>query len=322
MAPEIQSQTHLTVEQSTPRLRLDAYLRERLAPVSRGVIQRLIAEGHILINDRPVKPSHPPHAGDRITVRWPMPEPAQAAPQDIPLDILFEDADLLILNKPPGLVVHPSAGHADGTLVNALLHHCRGELSGIGGVARPGIVHRLDRDTSGCIVAAKNDFAHAALAIQFSSRKVDKIYLALACGQIAADRGVIEAAIARHPTHRKRMAVTDGTGRPAQTDYRVLERFELATFVEVTLHTGRTHQVRVHLKHLGHPLLGDLTYGNRQNQRLREAMGSLPARQMLHAFRLAFEHPRTGRRIASEAPCPSDFTATLAALRADQPIPS
>jgi 23S rRNA pseudouridine1911/1915/1917 synthase len=322
MAREISSQTSLTVDSPPPRQRVDAYLRERLAPVSRGVIQRLIAEGHILINDRPVKPSHPPRAGDRITIHWPMPEPALATAQDIPLDILFEDADLLVLNKPPGLVVHPSAGHADGTLVNALLHHCHGELSGIGGIARPGIVHRLDRDTSGCLVAAKNDFAHAALAMQFSSRKVDKIYLALACGQIAPDQGVIAAAIARHPTHRKRMAVTDGTGRPAQTDYRVLERFELATLVEVTLHTGRTHQVRVHLKHLGHPVLGDLTYGNRQNQRLREITGSHPSRQMLHAFRLAFAHPRSGRRLALEAPCPLDFIEALTGLRTGKPMAS
>jgi 23S rRNA pseudouridine1911/1915/1917 synthase len=316
MAREIQNVTHLTVEPSTPRQRIDAYLCQQLAPISRGAVQRLIADGHILVNDRSVKASHTPHPGDQITIRWPAPEPATAAAQSIPLEILFEDADLLVLNKPPGLVVHPSAGHADGTLVNALLHHCHGQLSGIGGVARPGIVHRLDRDTSGCIVAAKNDFTHASLAVQFSSRKVDKIYRAIACGRMAADEGVINAAIARHPTHRKRMAVTDGSGRAAQTDYRVLERFNLATFVELTLHTGRTHQVRVHLKHLGHPLLGDLTYGNRQNQRLLDALGCVPSRQMLHAFRLAFEHPRTARRIVVEAPCPSDFMDTVAELRA------
>jgi 23S rRNA pseudouridine1911/1915/1917 synthase len=319
MAPQIQNETQLTVEHSHPRVRIDAYLRERLAPVSRGVIQRLISEGHIRVNGRNVKPSHPPRAGERITIHWPAPQPAEAAPQAIPLDILFEDADLLVLNKPPGLVVHPSAGHAEGTLVNALLHHCQGQLSGIGGVARPGIVHRLDQDTSGCIVAAKNDVAHAALAAQFSSRGVDKFYHALACGRIEADHGAIEAAIARHPTHRKRMAVTDGSGRPSRTDYRVLERFELATLVEATLHTGRTHQVRVHLKHIGHPVVGDLTYGNRQNQRLREATGYTPPRQMLHAFRLAFDHPRTGQRIMLEAPCPPDFIETLDTLRSAIP---
>jgi 23S rRNA pseudouridine1911/1915/1917 synthase len=315
MASENQNVTRLTVGSSTPRQRLDAYLREQLAHVSRGIIQRLIAECLILVNDRPVKASHPTHPGDYITIRWPDPQPATASPQPIPLEILFEDTDLLVLNKPPGLVVHPSAGHADGTLVNALLHHCRGQLSGIGGVARPGIVHRLDRDTSGCIVAAKNDFTHAALAVQFGSRKVDKIYQAIACGRLPSDQGIIDAAIARHPTHRKRMAVTDGSGRAARTGYRVLERFNFATLIELILHTGRTHQIRVHLKHLGHPLLGDLTYGNRQNQHLREMIGWTPARQMLHAFRLAFEHPRTHRRVVVEAPLPGDFTITLDSLR-------
>jgi 23S rRNA pseudouridine1911/1915/1917 synthase len=315
MAPETANVTELTVDSSAPRQRIDAYLRERLAPVSRGVIQRLIAENHILVNHRPVKASHPVHPDDQIAIRWPEPQPATALPQPIPLQVLFEDADLLVLNKPPGLAVHPSAGHADGTLVNALLHHCRGELSGIGGVARPGIVHRLDKDTSGCIVAAKNDFTHAALAVHFSSRKVDKIYQAIACGRLASDQGFIDAAIARHPTHRKRMAVTDGSGRAAQTAYRVLERFNAGTLVELTLYTGRTHQIRVHLKHIGHPLLGDLTYGNRQNQRLRETLGWAAARQMLHAFRLAFEHPRTCRRVVVEAPLPADFSAALNRLR-------
>ena len=319
MALEISNETELTVEHSHPRERIDAYLRARLEPVSRGTIQRLIAGGHIRIDGRPIKPSHSPRAGERITICWPKPDPATAAPQAIPLDIVFEDDDLLVLNKPPGLVVHPSAGHSEGTLVNALLHHCHGKLSGIGGVARPGIVHRLDRDTSGCIVAAKNDLAHFALAAQFSSRKVDKIYRALVCGQIVADHGSIVAAIARHPTHRKRMTVTDGSGRSAHTDFRVLERLDPATFVEATLHTGRTHQVRVHLKSIGHPVAGDLIYGNRQNQRLRELTGFSAPRQLLHAFRLAFDHPRTGNRLSLEAPLPLDFITALEALRAGSP---
>jgi 23S rRNA pseudouridine1911/1915/1917 synthase len=322
MALEIPNETELTVEHSHPRERVDVFLSERLAPISRGTIQRLITEGHIRIDGRPIKPSHAPRAGERITICWPKAQPAMAEPEDIPLDILFEDADLLVLDKPPGLVVHPSAGHAEGTLVNALLHHCLGELSGIGGVARPGIVHRLDRDTSGCIVAAKNDVAHFALATQFSSRQVEKTYLALACGQMAADHGEIDAAIARHPTHRKRMAVTDGTGRPSRTDYRVIERFAPATLIEAMLHTGRTHQVRVHLKHIGHPLAGDLTYGNRQNQRFREITGFSPPRQMLHAFRLAFDHPRTRKRISLESPLPRDFVAVLEALRSCHPLES
>ncbi len=315
MASEIQNKTRLIVEHSQPRVRLDSYLRQRLTPVSRAAIQRLITSGHIQVDGRPAKPSHPPRAGEQIDIHWPKAQPADAAAQDIPLDILFEDADLLVLNKPPGLVVHPSPGHVEGTLVNALLHHCRGKLSGIGGIARPGIVHRLDRDTSGCMVAAKNDLTHAALAAQFSSRKVDKIYYAIVCGRLSPDHGQIQAAIARHPTHRKRMAVTDGTGRPARTDFRVLERFELATLVEATLHTGRTHQVRVHLKHIGHPIVGDLTYGNRQNQRLGELAHWSPQRQLLHAYRLAFHHPRTGQRIVLEAPLPADFIEILNALR-------
>ena len=210
---------------------------------------------------------------------------------------MFEDADLLVLNKPPGLVVHPAAGHEQHTLVNALLHHCAGQLSGIGGVARPGIVHRLDKETSGCLVVAKNDTAHTALAEQFAGRQVEKIYHAIVCGEIPRDHGEIRAAIARHPNHRKRMAVTDGRGREAWTSYRVLERLNAATLVEALLHTGRTHQIRVHFQHLGFPLVGDATYGNRQNKRLKEVTGYHAPRQMLHAQKLSFRHPRTNKKV-------------------------
>ena len=307
--------TTILVEQSLPRERLDTFLRARFPSHSRGTIQRLIAQGHIRVNDQWVKATHAPRAGERIVIRHPEPQPAAAQPQEIPLGVLFEDDDLLVLNKPPGLVTHPSAGHDEGTLVNALLHHCEGQLSGIGGVARPGIVHRLDKETSGCLVVAKNDATHLALSAQFADRHVQKLYHAITCGAVMPERGDIRAAIARHPTHRKRMAVTDGSGRDAWTSYRVLERLREATLVEATLHTGRTHQVRVHLKHLGFPLVGDATYGNRQNKRLSELTGVIAPRQMLHARRLAFEHPRTRRALAFEAPWPEDFVQVLAALR-------
>jgi 23S rRNA pseudouridine1911/1915/1917 synthase len=213
------------------------------------------------------------------------------------------------------MVVHPSAGHYESTLVNALLHHCGGQLSGIGGVARPGIVHRLDMETGGCLVIAKNDPAHLALSTQFAGREVEKVYHAIVCGAVTPATGDIRASIARHPTHRKRMAVTDGSGREAWTRYRVLERLRAATLVEALLHTGRTHQIRVHFKHLGFPIVGDATYGNRQNQRLGDLTGYRAPRQMLHAHRLGFRHPRTGRNLAFEAPWPEDFQEALRTLR-------
>src|SRR3984957_11190506 len=226
----------ISVEISQPSERLDTFLREQFPAVSRGALQRLIEEGHIRVNGKPVKPTHHPHAGDQIEVHWPEARPAEAQPEDMPLEIIFEDKDLLVLNKPPGLVVHPAAGHEEHTLVNALLHHCAGQLSGIGGVARPGIVHRLDKETSGCLVVAKNDATHIALAEQFAGRTLEKIYHAIVCGEVPRVRGEMRASIARHPTHRKRMAATDGSGREAWTTYRVLERLHHATLVEAVLH--------------------------------------------------------------------------------------
>jgi len=305
----------LTIERTLPSGRLDTYLRGKFPAVSRGAIQRLIEEGCILVNGRQVKPTHTPHVGEQVEVRWPEAKSAEAQPEEIPLDILFEDDALLVLNKPVGLVVHPAAGHEEHTLVNALLHHCEGELSGIGGVARPGIVHRLDKETSGCLVVAKNDETHIALSSQFASRKVEKVYHALVCGEMQRDKGEIRAAIARHPSHRKRMAVSDDTGRESRTSYRVLERLRATTFVEAALHTGRTHQIRVHFQFLGYPLVGDLTYGQRQNRRLEELIGFAAPRVMLHAFRLAFIHPRSGKRVHFEAPLPKDFEDILRALR-------
>jgi 23S rRNA pseudouridine1911/1915/1917 synthase len=213
------------------------------------------------------------------------------------------------------VVVHPAAGHEEHTLVNALLHHCKGQLSGIGGVARPGIVHRLDKDTSGCLVVAKNDETHLALSAQFASREVQKTYLALVCGDIQRDSGTIRAAIARHPSHRKRMAVDDEFGREASTGYEVVERLRGATLVKAFLHTGRTHQIRVHFQFLGFPLVGDATYGNRQNQRLGELTGFAAKRQMLHSWQLSFVHPRSGKKLNFEAPLPDDLKGAVEALR-------
>ncbi|HLH55375.1 MAG TPA: RluA family pseudouridine synthase [Verrucomicrobiae bacterium] len=305
----------LTIERSRPGERLDSWLRSELPNVSRGAIQRLIEEGHIRVNGNKVKPTHTPRAGDRVEVEWPAPKSSSVQPEDIPLEILYEDEALLVLNKPPGLVVHPASGHETKTLVNALLHHCRGNLSGIGGVARPGIVHRLDKDTSGCMVVAKNDDTHVALSAQFASRKVEKIYHAIVCGEMGRDRGEIHAAIARHSSHRKCMTVDEEFGREAHTSYQVLQRLHGATLAMARLHTGRTHQVRVHFKFLGYPLLGDETYGHRQNHRLAELTGYQAPRQMLHAFHLGFVHPRTGRKLGFEAPQPEDFKDALAALR-------
>lgn len=306
-----------TIEQTLPNERFDTYLRGRYPAMSRGAIQRLIDLGHIQVNGESVKPTHRPRAGEEVTVHWPEPGVSEVKPEAIALEIIYEDKDLIVINKAPGMVVHPSIGHERGTLVNALLHHCKGKLSGIGGIERPGIVHRLDIDTSGCLVVAKNDLAHVALQKQFAGRTMEKIYLAIVCGEISRDDGEIRANIERHPSHRKRMAVTeDMGGREARTEYRVKQRLNTATLVEVILHTGRTHQIRVHFQHLGYPLFGDLTYGKRQTQRLTEATGIQPPRIMLHAWKLSFAHPRTERELGFEAPVPADMKKTLRELKA------
>src|SRR5271170_1821350 len=307
---------NFVVEKSLPNERLDTCLRKKFPAASRGAMQRLIEQGHVRVNGRNVKPTHHPHAGEKIEVHWPEAKHAVAQPEKIPLDILFEDKSLLVLNKPAGLVVHPAAGHEEHTLVNALLHHCKGSLSGIGGVARPGIVHRLDKETSGCLVVAKNDETHLALSEQFASREVKKIYHALVCGEPGRASAEIHAAIARHPTHRNRMAVRDDSdGRAAHTSYRILERLYAATLMEAQIHTGRTHQVRVHFQFIGHPLVGDDTYGARQNARLKELTNYAAPRVMLHAKELSFIHPGTKKVLKFDAPLPADFKAALKALR-------
>ena len=284
--------------------RLDRFLTTTLTGFSRSRIQSLIHGGFITLNGRPARPRDPVRPGDRIQLIEPAPEKVETLPQDIPLDVIYEDDDLIVVNKQPGLVVHPGAANRDNTLVNALLHHCK-NLSGIGGKERPGIVHRLDKETSGCLVAAKNDEAHQSLAKQFASRTIDKLYLALVAGILRDTSGTIEAPIARHAVHRQRMSVEPRRGRIAKTEYRVLRAGKECSLVECKLHTGRTHQIRVHLHYLGHPILGDKVYGAR--------LKDLP-RQMLHAWKLEFVHPRTKERKLFEAPVPQDFTSALKLL--------
>jgi len=306
---------NFTVEKSLPGGRLDTFLRTKFPAVSRGAMQRLIEQGHIRVNGQATKPTHTPRAGDQVEIHWPDARPAEAQPEEMPLDILFEDKSLLVVNKPAGLVVHPAAGHEEHTLVNALLHHCAGQLSGIGGVARPGIVHRLDKETSGCLVVAKNDETHLALSKQFAERQVKKIYNAIVCGEPARDSGEIRAAIARHSTHRKRMAVRDDdSGRAAHTSWRVLEKLNAAAFVEAQIHTGRTHQIRVHFEFLGHPVVGDETYGAKQNKKLAELTGYTAPRVMLHSRELSFIHPRTEKEMSFESPLPKYFREALKRL--------
>ena len=255
-----------------------------------------------MLNGAAPRPSYLLRAGDKIEVTEPPLEKIEAQPEPIPLEILFEDDDLLVVNKPAGLVVHPGAAHRQHTLVNALLSHCT-TLSGIGGKERPGIVHRLDKETSGCLVVAKEDEAHRKLSRQFAERTVEKIYLALVAGKLRKETGMIEGKIGRHPIHRQRMSVTSSRGRPAKTEYRVVRSGEQASLVECRLHSGRTHQIRVHLHHLGHPVLGDKVYTTRLAKNF--------PRQMLHAWKLGFRHPVSGEWKSFEAPLPDDFATAI-----------
>jgi 23S rRNA pseudouridine1911/1915/1917 synthase len=299
-------------------LRLDRFLAASAYGWSRSQLARWIVEGHVTRNGAPSKPAQFVQPGDVIKVVPPPLTPSDLVPQEIPLDILFEDEHLIVINKPPGLVIHPAAGNPDGTLVNALLAHCR-DLSGIGGVERPGIVHRLDKDTSGVLIAAKSDATHRALSLSFRWRTTDKRYLAVVYGSLKADEGVVDAPIARHPSERKRMAVVPG-GRPARTLYWVRERFDGCALVECRLVTGRTHQVRVHMAHAGHALVGDPVYAGRQwrtveDPAVAELCRDFP-RQALHAWKLTITHPATGVPMTFEAPLPADLAGLLAALRA------
>jgi 23S rRNA pseudouridine1911/1915/1917 synthase len=299
--------------------RLDFWLSRQRPEHSRARWQALIKEGRVTVQGAAVKPNHTLRAGDRVAWTVPPPVSTELRAEDIPLRMLFEDGDLLVLNKPAGLVVHPAAGHESGTLVNALLHHCP-DLGGIGGERRPGIVHRLDRGTTGVMVVAKNEPTLAGLARQFKAHEVTKEYLALVWGRPRPPHGTINIPIGRHPQHRKKMSALPRSspgraGRPAVTHYAVVEEIGDACLCRIGIETGRTHQIRVHLSHLGHPVVGDRQYG-----RGRKADAALPAtRQMLHAYRLAFQHPRTRQPLEFIAPMPADMQAAIKALRTKGP---
>jgi 23S rRNA pseudouridine1911/1915/1917 synthase len=297
--------------------RLDRFLTRQLPAHSRAYLQQLIEQGQIAVGGQATKSGYRLRLGDHITVSLPPPRPSGVLPERIRLEVLYEDAHLLVVNKPAGMVVHPSPGNASGTLVNALLAHCP-QLSGIGGVERPGIVHRLDKDTSGAIVVAKDDVTHRGLACQFADRQVKKLYLAIVCGDIRETAGVIDAAIGRHPVCRQKMSTHTRVGREAVTEFHVLERFEHHTLVELRPRTGRTHQIRVHMAALGHPLLGDPAYGHYRKALTRSPLArqlSWFRRQALHAWVLGFKHPVTGEPLECRAPLPDDLERLLAILR-------
>lgn len=307
----------LTLGDDAEGVRFDVALARLLPDLSRSRVKALIDAGHALVDRRAARPSAKMHAAQVVSVLVPAPTPAEPEPEDLPLRIVFEDAHLLVLDKPPGLVVHPGAGRASGTLVNALLHHVK-DLSGVGGVSRPGIVHRLDAGTSGLMVVAKNDATHRALARQFEARTVSKEYVAVVHGKPGRPRGLIDATIGRDPRHRQKMSVGTTRGREARSSYVVERSLDGASLVRVTLHTGRTHQIRVHMASLGCPLVGDRTYGgareaSSRNPASRAAIRAFP-RPALHAARLAFDHPSTGVRVALETPLPADLIQLVEAL--------
>jgi 23S rRNA pseudouridine1911/1915/1917 synthase len=311
----------LCVEAPEAGTRLDLWLKERRPELSRSRIQSLVRTGKIRLNGDSTRPGHSLKAGDEIQVEVPEPQELQVKAEDIPLKIAYEDADILVVDKAAGMTVHPAPGSWDGTMVNALLHHCT-DLSGINGIMRPGIVHRLDKGTSGLLAVAKNDIAHRSLAAQLEQRSLERRYLALCWGHPSKDKGTVDAPLARHPTQRKRMAV-DASGRRARTHYRVIEEFPFSSLIELKLDTGRTHQIRVHLQYLGYPLVGDPTYGGRpRTPNVRPlhrvaALGLLKGlkRQALHAFRLGLDHPRSGERLDLSSEPPLDIAAALEAVR-------
>ena len=296
-------------------LRLDKALAELLPELSRERLKSLIVEGEVTTDGRTLNPSVKVAAGQLYAVNIPAPAEAEAIAQDIPLNIVHEDADLIVVHKPAGLVVHPAAGNLDGTLVNALLHHCRGELSGIGGVARPGIVHRIDKDTSGLLVVAKSDRAHEGLAQQFKAHSIDRLYAAIVYGLPQPSAGTVDTWIGRSDADRKKMAVhREGRGKHAVTHYRTIERLAGAALVECKLETGRTHQVRVHMAHLGHPLIGDPVY-SRDRKGFKTILETLRfKRQALHAKRLGFIHPLTGQKLSFDSALPIDMQELLSEL--------
>jgi 23S rRNA pseudouridine1911/1915/1917 synthase len=307
-----------TVTSLETGVRLDQFLAQQLG-WSRARLQKLLKSDRVVVNGRPRPASYRVRVGDGVMVSVPPPEPTHLAPEALPLEILFEDQDLLVVNKPPGLVVHPGAGHRQGTLLNALVHHCP-DLKNIGEVSRPGLVHRLDKDTSGLLVVAKTALAHAALVAQFQVHAITKIYQALVWGQLSEAEGHIEKEVGRHPTARQKMSVHPRRGKPAVTFWRVIQEFPgPLTLVQLSPQTGRTHQLRVHLASEGHPVLGDATYGGGVSRLAGHprllGLKPLVHRQLLHAWHLGITHPRTGEKLIWEAPLPEDFQAVLAKLK-------
>lgn len=295
----------ITAEESGERI--DALLARTLPSLSRSQVQKLLEQGMVTLNGRVLKKNHRCSAGEGYEVLLPEPEDLPLIPQNIPLDVVYEDGDLIVINKPRGLVVHPAPGHPDGTLVNALLWHCGDSLSGIGGQRRPGIVHRIDKDTSGLLIVAKNDFSHQALSAQLADHSLCREYEALVHGNFKQDCGTIDKPIGRHPVDRKRMAVTDKNSKPAITHWQLLATYRGYSHILCRLETGRTHQIRVHMASIGHPLLGDFTYGAPSPEKGLEG-------QCLHARRLRFVHPRTGEHVLLETELPAYFTDVLARL--------
>ena len=290
--------------------RIDKFLSCRLEEVSRSYIQKLIKEGHVSVNGKPVKANYKLGAGDEISVEIPEAKEPDILPEDIPLDILYEDQDILVVNKPKGMVVHPAAGHYSGTLVNALMYHCKDSLSGINGVMRPGIVHRIDMDTTGSLLVCKNDEAHRILAEQLKEHTIRREYHAIVYGNIKEDTGTVDAPIGRHPTDRKKMSINHKNGKQAVTHYEVLESFGNFTYIRCRLETGRTHQIRVHMASLHHPLLGDEVYGPSSRPPFPGLKG-----QVLHAKILGIYHPATGEYMEFDAPLPQYFVDLLQKLR-------
>ncbi len=314
----------LTVTERSEGRRLDQFLSDADLGLSRSQAKNLIEKHLILLNQKPTKPSARLRIGDIVSGSLPEPERLSLQAEPLPLTILYEDLSLIVVDKPPGMVVHPAYGNPSGTLVNALLYHCK-DLAGINGVLRPGIVHRLDKDTSGVMVVAKDDQAFHDLTKQFKNRTVKKVYSAIVYGRMSQDEGLINSAIGRHPTQRKRMSTRTKRGREAITRWRKLEEFDSATLLEIFPQTGRTHQIRVHLSSLGHPVLGDPLYGRKgrtgaiHNSALRECAKRMH-RQALHAQRLVFTHPRTGERVQFVSPIPPDMKDLLECLRSEKMV--
>ena len=299
---------HIVVDESDKNTRLDKYIADETEGYSRSFIQKLIKEKSVTVNGKSVKPNYNVNTSDNIDINIPKLIEPQIEAENIPLDILYEDDDLLVINKPKGMVVHPSAGHYSGTLVNAIMYHCKDSLSGINGEIRPGIVHRIDMDTTGSLIVCKNDESHIFIAEQIKEHSVNRRYRGIVYGVVKEEEGTIHAPIGRHPIDRKKMAINEKNGKDAITHYRVLERFERYTYMEFKLETGRTHQIRVHMASIGHPLLGDTLYSNGKSPYKLQG-------QTLHAMTIGFIHPRTNEYMEVNAPLPEYFEKILKDLR-------